>query len=517
MPDVVVPVMPGGVRRAAADLQGDLLLAAALVGTITAVLLAVEPLLWHPFVVPVAACGVLVGVDVAAWLRRRLDVFDPRAMLGLLGFHFFFLAPLLHVMLDYWPATVQPPTSWRDALGAMAVLNCIGLLLYRIVLVLPAYRRRAGGGRFRVDEKRLVRVVAVAVALGVLAFGVEIAMFGGFSGYLTAMTGERGVLSGTGWLLILAESFPLLTFLLVLLRWRRTLVGRPGVVALLLVGLAVVQFLVGGLRGSRSNTVWPVLLGLILVHLLVVQVSRKALAIVALFFVCFMYLYGIYKSGGTQAVDAVRSGRSVTQLSAETGRDVPTLLLGDLARADIQAVLLDRKRSGVGELGYGVSYLGDLTTVVPRAVLPERVPSKIDFGTEVIAGPGAFDYESGRWVSRVYGIAGEAMLNFGPAGAVASFLVLGLLIRGVTSLYLRARDGDRLAPRILAPSLCLASVLMLTSDLDNITIVLLTRFAPVGLAVLFATTVLRAKAGPVGAAAQRPAEAPRTTASRTSR
>ncbi|MEE6308634.1 hypothetical protein V1634_17535 [Plantactinospora veratri] len=510
--------MPGGVRRAASDLQGDLLLAAALVGTITAVLLAVEPLLWHPFVVPVALCGVLVGVDVAAWLRRRLDIFDPRAMLGLLGFHFFFLAPLLHVMLDYWPAMVQPPTSWRDALGAMAVLNCIGLLLYRIVLVLPAYRqRRAGGARFRVDEKRLVRVVAVAVALGVLAFGVEIVMFGGFGGYLNAMTGERGVLSGTGWLLILAESFPLLTFLLVLLRWRRTLAGRPAVVALLLVGLAVVQFLVGGLRGSRSNTVWPVLLGLILVHLLVVQVSRKALAIVALFFVCFMYLYGIYKSGGTEAVDAVRSGRSVTQLSAETGRDVPTLLLGDLARADIQAVLLDRKHQGVGELGYGLSYLGDLTTVIPRALLPERVPSKIDFGTEVIAGPGTFDYESGRWVSRVYGIAGEAMLNFGPAGAIASFLVLGLLIRGVTALYLRARDSDRLAPRILAPSLCLAAVLMLSSDLDNITIVLLTRFAPVGLAVLFATTVLRATPGPAVAAAQRPPEAARSTASRTSR
>ncbi|GAB3976186.1 hypothetical protein GCM10027615_45340 [Plantactinospora veratri] len=140
-------MMPGGVRRAASDLQGDLLLAAALVGTITAVLLAVEPLLWHPFVVPVALCGVLVGVDVAAWLRRRLDIFDPRAMLGLLGFHFFFLAPLLHVMLDYWPAMVQPPTSWRDALGAMAVLNCIGLLLYRIVLVLPAYRQRRAGAR----------------------------------------------------------------------------------------------------------------------------------------------------------------------------------------------------------------------------------------------------------------------------------------------------------------------------------------------------------------------------------
>jgi hypothetical protein len=56
----------------------------------------------HWFVIPVTFAGILVSVDAVDWVRKRCDVFDPQAMIGLLGTHFFFLAPLLHV------------TSWRS-------------------------------------------------------------------------------------------------------------------------------------------------------------------------------------------------------------------------------------------------------------------------------------------------------------------------------------------------------------------------------------------------------------------
>src|SRR5439155_24253388 len=86
----------------------------------------------HWFLIPVAICGVLVGTDAIAWLRGRLGLYDPAGIIGLFGFHFFFLAPLLHVKWDLWIREVNPPADWRDWLGYMATLNVIGLLCYRL-------------------------------------------------------------------------------------------------------------------------------------------------------------------------------------------------------------------------------------------------------------------------------------------------------------------------------------------------------------------------------------------------
>jgi len=295
---------------------------------------------------------------------------------------------------------------------------------------------------------------------------VEITIFGGISGYLSAMTGglERSRLAGLGWLLIVAEAFPMIIFALVVVRWRRVLAERRVVLLLLVIALAGTQFFVGGLRGSRSNAIWPILIGLTLVHLLVARISRKSLLVFLLFLSVFMYGYGFYKSAGLEVLDAARGTRSVEELSAETGRDLPVLLLGDLSRADIQALVLDRQLRRDAELAYGISYVGDVAFLVPRWLLPERPPDKVAVGTDVIFGPGAYD--SGFRSSRVYGLAGEAVMNFGPVGAVASFVLLGLLVRRVRRYYARALRESALGPKLLAPALW-ACVFLPTADLDN--------------------------------------------------
>src|SRR5690606_3976720 len=56
----------------------------------------------HWFILPVWACGVLVGTDAFDWARGRVAMFDPVGVIGVLGMHFFFLAPLMHVSWDYW-------------------------------------------------------------------------------------------------------------------------------------------------------------------------------------------------------------------------------------------------------------------------------------------------------------------------------------------------------------------------------------------------------------------------------
>ena len=62
----------------------------------------------HWFIIPVLFCGVLIGCDAIDWFRGRLSLFDPAGIIGLVGVHFFFLAPLLHVTWDSWMLYIDP-------------------------------------------------------------------------------------------------------------------------------------------------------------------------------------------------------------------------------------------------------------------------------------------------------------------------------------------------------------------------------------------------------------------------
>src|SRR5437588_10852622 len=88
---------PSGVRRRI-DV-GSLLISSYLcILTVIGFVVASDRFL-HWFVLPVACCGALIGIDAVDWLRGRVHLLDPVGILGLYGLHFFFLAPLLHV---YW-------------------------------------------------------------------------------------------------------------------------------------------------------------------------------------------------------------------------------------------------------------------------------------------------------------------------------------------------------------------------------------------------------------------------------
>ncbi|MFY1698672.1 hypothetical protein [Solwaraspora sp. WMMA2101] len=450
------------------------LLAAVLVPATSVALAATNPLLQHWFLIPVTVCGVLIGVDAVEWLLRRRDVFDPQAILGLFGLHFYYLAPILHVTLDFWPPLLFPSTpDWRAALGAMALLNAVGLAGYRAIVSAPAGRRaevkvqRHGGMRFlSFDEGRFQRFAVTAVAVGLLAFAALVTLLGGPAGFLTAMTQDRQALAGLGWLLLLSESFPLLLFCLVAVRWRGVLRQRTGLVVVLLVGLVVVQFAVSGLRGSRSSVLWPLVLGLVLIHLVVVPITRKAFFASAAVVVVFVYGYGLYKGAGVEVMDIAKGIRTVEEVSETTGRGLPMVLLGDFGRADIQALLLDRERTDAAGWSLGSTYLAAPLSLVPGTLGDADLRDKSQVGTNALYGPGV--YESGLRSERVFGITGEATLNFGPAGALASFAVLGLFLRFARRYHRWARRSSQLTPKLLCVPLGAVTVILVTADLDNI-------------------------------------------------
>ncbi|MEU7572675.1 hypothetical protein [Micromonospora sp. NPDC049240] len=446
---------------------GDPWLFAVILPTlISLVLIAFDARLLHWYMIPVTICGMLVAPDVVDWAARRLDTFDPRALVGLFGFHFFYLAPILHVMLDYWPRFIDPLPDWKAGLGAMATLNVLGLCVYRVVLNLRVPSTRSPRIVRKLNDRVFVQLGWLAFAVGLAGFVAVIIHFGGLSGYVSAAADDRDSFIGYGWLLLIGESFPLVGFVVAVVRFRVALTGRPATLSALFLVFAITQFAVGGLRGSRSNTIWPLLIGLIVVHLAVRPVTRRALAAMGISFLVFMYAYGVYKSAGSEILFATKGTTSVTELGDETGRTMPTMLLGDLGRSDIQAVLLHHERAGYAPLSYGVTYVGAAAFMIPDASRPEWMRDKVQAGTDMLMGTGAFD--SGWRSSRIYGLAGEALLNFGPAGSVASFAVLAAVVRTARRRYLGARLSRESGVAVMSGIAGVIVILALGSDLDNL-------------------------------------------------
>lgn len=414
-----------------------------------------------------------MGCDAVDWFRGRVNLFDPVGIIGLLGVHFFFTAPLLHVVWNSWMLYIDPPPDWRDWLGCMAIVNAIGLVLYRCAKTrAAAWKPSAAEETFwQLSRDRfLVAAGCGLVVSGVLQIGVY-AQYGGITGFVEAYSESiglypgSGALENTGWIFTLSESFPILAII-----YFAVFSDRPRslpAISLVLLGFFVLQMLFGGLRGSRSTTIWALFWAAGILHFWTRPLDRKFVFVGLAFVMVFMYLYGFYKELGQDAVVAVQKGAKTSELSEKTGRTFDVLLLGDLARADVQAFLLYRltKPDRDYQYAWGRTYLGTAAILVPKFFWPARPPTKVKEGTDAQFGTGSWDYD--KWSSSlVYGLAGETMLNFGPIPVPFAYGIFGFAV-GILqrSLYTLRRRDTRLLLYPFFVNLCFS---VLQGDSDNL-------------------------------------------------
>lgn len=433
----------------------------------------------HWFIVPVTLCGALIGADAVQWLRGRLDTFDPVGLLGLFGLHFFFLAPLLIVAWDYQLLYVPPLDDWRPWLGQMALLNLAGLALYRlsrhwIKPPSPGQPRRV----WRLDGELFTIVLLFAL---VITFALQLAVyqqFGGLAGYINTFEeryiGEAGGFTGFGALFAISESFPYL-FMLGYVVWARRKGGgwrAWGVVLFMLLVFFVVRLFFGGLRGSRSNTLFAMFWALTAIHVWLRPVPRRIFYGGAIFALLFMYVMGFYKAVGLDFVEVLQNPSSASQLEQETDRTFRAALLSDLSRAEIQPYLLAVLADPFSDYRYrwGSTYIGGLFTPVPRALWPTKPPTKVEAGSEAQHGSASFSRSGTLRSSRVYGLAGEAMLNFTPLAVPFTFVAWGLVVGWVQARFTIWPSDD--TRRLLLPQLVLLCFIVLTADSDLITVFL---------------------------------------------
>ncbi len=450
--------------------QADYFLSGLISVTLALTLLVINTSLCHWFVIPVVFCGVLIGRDAVSWLKGRFDLFDPIGVLGVIGWHFFFLAPLMHVYWNYWMGGVVPPADWRPWLGYMAILNLLGLVIYQMMVrreyCLPWFRRAVSTEK-TLDIKRFKVVLALALFLSFFLQLLAWQRMGGVFGILELSSLQKEeILKGMGIIFTFSESFPILLAMgaVVWFQRRRRKASWAMLIGFLLI-FFVVQFVWGGLRGSRSATVWKLFWVTGMVHLALRPVPRRIVLPGLLILILFMYVYGFYKTAGAEAVDIMQDG-GIAAAEETTGRTSRGLMLGDLGRSDVQAMLLHNsvKSYSIYDYALGETYLGGLSILIPRQIWPDRPPTKVRAGTDMLYGFGA--WESGLRTSRVFGLAGEAIINFGFLFVPLAFSVLGLVVSTIRYVYLRIRTHD---PRILlVPFLINLCVVFLIGDSDEV-------------------------------------------------
>ena len=141
------------------------------------------------------------------------------------------------------------------------------------------------------------------------------------------------------------------------------------------------------------------------------------------------------------------------------------LLVSDFGRADVQAFLLSKiwGEPDSQHYAWGQTYLGAACLLIPASLWPERPPGKVKWTTEAEFGPGSF-LNGPIYSTRIYGLAGEAMLNFGLAGVPVAFAALGWGVAFSRRFAARLGADDPL--RMLAPFLINGCVLALLNDSD---------------------------------------------------
>ena len=457
-------------RFAAPNLSNYALAAVAVLLLVTASM-AVNIDCCHWFVVPVAFCGILTGADVVAWLRRRLDTFDPKAIVGILWLHGTFLAPLIHIGLEAHTREFDVEVQdWPTWFGHMALLNLAGLILYKLFQRYSFTRSRPTRSTRVIINSRFTIILLLAIMVSATAATVVLARYGGLRKESDALLFGGGELVHLSWLLMLGDPVALLLSVGVVKilsdpRRTRSMVTVGIVLAVLLVG----QFLLLGLRGSRSAVIWVVFLTAALCHYRLRRIPVTWLLIGILALGVGGYYYAFFKRFGTAGFEAIGDTQFRETLSARSGITPVGVLLGDLSRAEMQAFLLYRLVDGPDsyQLRLGKTYVFSLLTVVPRAVWPDKpsgLHGKVGAGTALQHGEGT--YRPGRFESsRVYGLAGEAMLNFGQAGAVGAFLVYGMMLGWYRKKILTLHPED--ARIYLVPLLTLVAITATFGDSDN--------------------------------------------------
>jgi len=428
------------------SILANYLIAGAIVAIITLLFIIAQPKTCDWFILPAIFCGILMGADVVSWLRGQIDVFDPKGLIGCVVFYGFFLAPILHVFWNYYGPHLRFHDNPQHWLLMAIAANAAGLPLYKGAQYWAYKHTGPLRTTWRVVPQRILPVLAclAPVALGTwLYFNRLMWQSGAVEDFVSRqMAGQ-----GTGWAMLFGGEFLGVLLLMGLISWmiaHRMDCSWRTCAVILFIGV-VAQLLLTAFIGIRGLILQGIFWIAGLIHYYWRRLSIIYLLIGFICFLPFMYFYSFYKDlMQPEMLTSLKVIEQSKDLERVTSRNIHNVLLGDLARADVQA----RIASGIAspthdyDLRYGQTYLFALSKLIPATIrhlfIDDPSLSSWSKGKAFIdlnEGKGFFDLET-NWGTEAFGLGGEAMLNFGLLGVPVAWLFFGLIL----GIFRRKRD-----------------------------------------------------------------------------
>lgn len=429
------------------------------------------------FLLILTLSGSLALSDFLDVLRGKRDIFSMRSLVSVVMFHTTYVAPVLHIWVEYYPSFLVLPLSMSEAFMDHAILQffCVlGYFTFVRVFLKRKEEARDGTSGFPIanDPSRpvIAKWLRTAGTLSFIIFLYTVVEAGGPLTWLSAQFDYRNDLTTSGWLITLAEAFPSLFFMSYVAGLSKSLSRRALLqrVFLAFVVFVIVTFITSGLRGSRANLVWPTLSALAVIHILFFRVKLRLFAVFAILGVIFAGVYDVYKKSGLDGLQVVQEqGLDAHSADSQYTFGLESVLLGDFSRAAIQAILLDRWNSAGFKPYLGATYLGDTLLFIPGTEASMTVPHKSLAATDILYGAGAAKYTD-EVATRIYGLQGEALINFGPIGAVLIFIPFAYIVARTERLHGKAVMLQSARHVILYATLVPVILLLYLSDFDNV-------------------------------------------------
>ncbi|MBN1796604.1 MAG: hypothetical protein JW804_08020 [Sedimentisphaerales bacterium] len=386
----------------------------------------------HWCLLPLTFCGILSGSDIVAWMRKKLEPLDPKMIVSAFLYLNCFLAPLIHLKYQIYGRSYHIP-NWDDYFGYMGLFNMFGIIFYKLAHLSFYKLTRPVKSFWSINGVKFFTAILPALVISLMATAVVKLFFGGLAREVGEVTykGISGAYAAhLSWIVMLSDPFIILMAMAVIV-WLSQKVdpkAKTSLITVIFIILitAVLQFWLVGLRGSRSAFLSMLAVAVGMIHYLLRPFSAKLIIMGIIVMFVFLYLYSFYKKLGREGFQAFYLAEVRKQMAYEVEGGTPiSILLGDLARADIQAYMLYRLKENPGNYNcvWGKTYTEAILTFIPRGIWKNKpVSIKGEVGSALLG------YSSAWSSTAQYGVAGEAMLNFSYYGIVPAFAVFGCLV-----------------------------------------------------------------------------------------
>lgn len=371
------------------------------------------------------------------------------------GYIFFYLlvAPLLHI--TYGP--VSSDLYYSNFNGAIDKLNLINIfnICFMIFGLFIASRIN-----FNIKFEKTInwfRLEKICVAYILFSTTYLIYLIGTGGYFYSELSQEHSGASLIEYMIV--ESTPLILSWLIIAHLR---IKKRKAFWVYFFIFTIVAIIFSGARGSRVAVIFQIINFLIIYTIFIKSIDWKKIIILLICGWFFNSLFSNYKYGGIQGLqDFLKTG---TESSYIESKDNKTLhfLLGDLGRSDVQAKIISSIDAKEYTPVYSPqSYFYGLGLLFPGN-FKDNFLSKRELGTRAQYG---FEADNVYSSSRIYGLLGESLLNFGYYLVFPAFFLYGIF-HLISLKFINLFKGNGLA--LFSPLFFFMPIYLLFYDFDNI-------------------------------------------------